>query len=86
MDLAEKINDHLDAGKTVTIATRAVSTTIAPKDRAAWRAAGHEYFRTDKDGATLMIGRVARGKPRYDCIAYRGPDGKTCPMVSIRLN
>jgi hypothetical protein len=68
MTLAEKINAALDAGKTVTIANYLRITQVKPKHRKMWRDAGHEFFKTDAKGATLMIDGQSKGKPRYACI------------------
>jgi hypothetical protein len=70
MELVEKINAALDAGKKITIATHLRVYCIAAKDRAAWRKAGHEYFKSDQSGAALMIDGQRQGKPRYSCINY----------------
>jgi hypothetical protein len=43
---------------------------VKPKHRAAWRAAGHEFFKTDSTGATLMIEGQSKGRPRYSCIDW----------------
>jgi hypothetical protein len=68
MTLAEKINAALDAGKTVTITTYLCSTAVKAKHRKAWADAGHEFFKADAKGATLMIDGQSKGKPRYVCI------------------
>ncbi|MGA1677592.1 MAG: hypothetical protein ACO377_14345 [Pseudomonadales bacterium] len=68
MTLADKINEALDAGKAVTIATYLRSVRVTAKNRAVWRAVGYEFFKTDSTGATLMIDGQSNGKPRYACI------------------
>jgi len=69
MTLAAKINAALDAGKTVTIATAYRVVPVKAKHRAAWAAAGFEFFKASADGATLMIDGQSKGKPRYVCIS-----------------
>jgi hypothetical protein len=68
MDLIAKINAALDAGKTVTVASYLRVTSVKPKHRATWRAAGFEFFKTDADGAALMIDGQSQGKPHYSRI------------------
>ena len=68
MTIADKINEALDAGKAVTIATYFRSVRVTAKHRAVWRAAGYEFFKADSTGATVMIDGQSNGKPRYACI------------------
>jgi hypothetical protein len=68
MTLADKINEAIAAGKTVTISTYLRVTPVKAKHVKAWAEAGHAFFKTDSKGATLMIAGQSNGKPRYECI------------------
>jgi hypothetical protein len=70
MTLAEKINAALDAGKTVKVATMTRVVPVKAKHRDAWRNAGFEFFKSDADGATLMIEGQTKGAARYACIDF----------------
>lgn len=68
MTLADKINAALDANKTVTVATYLRVVNVKAKHRKVWAEAGFPFFKTDANGATLMIDGQSQGKPRYACI------------------
>ena len=68
MTTAEKINEAIKAGKTVTVATYLKVVNVKSKHVAAWEAAGHQFFKADAKGATMMIDGQSNGKPRYVCI------------------
>ncbi len=68
MTLADKINQALDNGLSVTVATYLRATKVKAKHRQQWRDAGYEFFKTEANGANVMIAGQKNGKPYYLCI------------------
>lgn len=55
-------------GVTVTVATYLRATKVKAKHRQQWRDAGYEFFKTEANGANVMIAGQKGGKPYYLCI------------------
>lgn len=70
MTLVEKINEALDNGLTVQVATATRITPVKAKHRNQWKDAGFDFFKSDEKGSSYMIEGQKNGTPRYACIDY----------------
>lgn len=68
MTKAEIINAAIAKGQTVTIATYLRRIPVKAKHVKSWADAGYEFFKTESNGATIMIAGQKNGKPVYECI------------------